>query len=397
MATSRSTVVRRPHGIPGTDKNKVIREQRKVVSLNGPVQPRKSLTIEQQQPALAQASRLSSATTPVAAEDEEVTRPVAAPSRTASKPEPTSTVITLVSRKETPIAHRDEHEEPESDEQDEHNDPDTDSLHGEDEDDYDEEEPTQVYEPQTARTRTIPTTERNSYQDEEAYTQRRTNSYAVPRQTTSMQRQQPPTPATRTRETGGRYPNAAPSKVVPAGQLDQSRSNYRPSNDPNKTRVLPRQQHHGHPLLFVGLGMAVLIIGWFATTSGASWFTTHFIDPSTYGPMHGSVAFGIFGGGDSETHPSQLIAMNSNGQVEILKLTAGDPKKAQIIVGPNLITLGFANPKNAEVALNVQGNTLTVTIYGDSFPLPLHRFNQTLTFRSDGKGNLKPVSALPAQ
>lgn len=382
MVASRSSVVKRPHGIPGTNKNKVLREQRKVISLNGPIQPRTSLTIEQQQPNFAQTTVASHDETPLA---EDMTQPVTR-SISTSKQEPVSSIITLVSRKETPQAS--EQEEADEAYQDE---PDTDSLpESESDEDYEEEEQLPVYDQRTrqpANTRTIPTTERASYQNENA--QRLTNSYVVPRKTYTQQ--QPPMPTSRTRETGGNYPNATASRVVPAGQIDQSRSNYRPP-DRNKTRVLP-QQHHSHPVLFTGLGMILLLIAWFATTTGASWITTHLIDPATYGPMHGSVVEGVFGGGDSQAHPSQLIAMNNAGQVEIFKMTASNPKKTQVFVGPNLIALGYSDPKEAEVALRVQGNKVVVTIYDSTFTLPLYRSRKTYTLISDGEGNFKPQTS----
>lgn len=163
------------------------------------------------------------------------------------------------------------------------------------------------------------------------------------------------------------------------------------------TRQLPplhqgpyAQGHTKAITLGVGATIAVMWLAWFFSTSGASFWATHVTDPSTYGPMHGNVVTGIFGGGDSGDHPSKLIALNNGGHVEIIKLTAGDPTKTQIIVGPDLVAISFPDPTQAEVELRVDGPDVTVTIYGSGFELPFHRYSQFIVLHSDGKGNLKP-------
>lgn len=159
------------------------------------------------------------------------------------------------------------------------------------------------------------------------------------------------------------------------------------------TRKLPPSDQ-GHRILIVGvvLGMIVVLwLAWIATTVGASYWATHVTDPGIYGPTHGNVVSGVFGGGDSKEHPTKLIAFNNDGHVEIIKITAGDPKKTQIIPGYNLIASGFPDPTHAEVELSVDDHhNVIVTVYGSTFYAPFQRyFSKPITLYNDGKGNLK--------
>jgi len=159
------------------------------------------------------------------------------------------------------------------------------------------------------------------------------------------------------------------------------------------TRKLP-PSNRGHRILIVGvvLGMIVVLwLAWIATTVGASYWATHVTDPGIYGPTHGNVVSGVFGGGDSQEHPTKLIAFNNDGHVEIIKITAGDPKKTQIIPGYNLIVSGFPDPTHAEVELSVDDHhNVIVTVCGSTFYAPFQRyFSKPITLYNDGKGNLK--------
>lgn len=155
---------------------------------------------------------------------------------------------------------------------------------------------------------------------------------------------------------------------------------------------LPRRRRHPFTML-VTAGL-ILGVAWFLGTSGLSWWDAHIADPALYGPLHGSVATGVFGGGDSATQPTKLMAMNNDGQVEIIEMMANDPTHTRILVGPNLVETGFPDPGQAEVALQVvqqdSREEVQVTVWSDSYALPfMDRVHQTYLLVSDGKGNLK--------
>ena len=171
-----------------------------------------------------------------------------------------------------------------------------------------------------------------------------------------------------------------------------------------RTPQQPQRERRGvHPLVWVGLTLIVIVLGWIATTSGASLWVTHFSDPGTYGPVHGTVITGVFGGGDSQAKTSKLIGFNNGGQIEVIKLTANDYRHMQVIPGPNLQAANFPDPTGAEVGLEVGDfnhdgyQVVTVTIYSTSFDYPIHRYGQGYTLYGDGKGNLKPQAAGGAQ
>jgi len=129
---------------------------------------------------------------------------------------------------------------------------------------------------------------------------------------------------------------------------------------------------------------------WIITTVALSFWATHVTDPGTYGPTHGTVITVVLGGGDSERQPSKLMAINNSGRIEIMKLVANDPKKAQIITGPDLVKAGFPDPLNAEVELKASNGSVQVTIYGSFYDAPFHRYQTRYILVEDGQGNVKP-------
>jgi len=158
----------------------------------------------------------------------------------------------------------------------------------------------------------------------------------------------------------------------------------------------PDPRRHWHPLVWVGLTLALLVVLWLATTSGAAWVTTHISDPGTYGPTHGNIVKTVLGGGDSKAERSTIIAMNNGGQVELMILIANNPAKAHLLTGANLVMLNFPDPAGAEIQLqtgdfNGDGHQdIKVNILATSFDMPFHRYSQSTILYGDGKGGLKP-------
>ena len=169
-----------------------------------------------------------------------------------------------------------------------------------------------------------------------------------------------------------------------------------PSTRTGRTRVQPATPYdqqpprkEWHPLVWVSFTLFGMWLFWITTTVALSFWATHVTDPGTYGPTHGNVITVVLGGGDSETQPSKLIAINNGGRIEIMKLLANDPKKAQIITSPDLVKTGFPNPVNAEVSLSAGNGFVQVTIYGSFYDAPFHRYQTRYTLVEDGQGNLK--------
>ncbi len=91
-----------------------------------------------------------------------------------------------------------------------------------------------------------------------------------------------------------------------------------------------------HWLVFVGLAMLVMVMGWVVFSAVANWWQVtqddwHYGRPRTF-----QTDF-VVGHDDSVTNPSHFIALNLNRHVEIIEFPGGDPTKARIFLGPTLL------------------------------------------------------------
>jgi hypothetical protein len=94
-----------------------------------------------------------------------------------------------------------------------------------------------------------------------------------------------------------------------------------------------------HWSIYVGLAMLVMLIGWIALSSIASWWQVtqddwHYGRPRTFQINY------VVGHNDSPANPSHFIALNLNRHVEIIEMPGGDAAMAKIYVGPVLIGQG---------------------------------------------------------
>jgi hypothetical protein len=133
---------------------------------------------------------------------------------------------------------------------------------------------------------------------------------------------------------------------------------------------------------------AVYAVLWL-TTAFWGWIIIHTSDAVTYGPTHGTTITAVIGGGDSADHPTTLIAINNKGQVQIIKMLANDPSKAQILVITDLVAAGIPDPTNAAIELKDRGNFISMTIHTTVWDKPFSRVERTFQLAEDGQGNLK--------
>ncbi len=89
-----------------------------------------------------------------------------------------------------------------------------------------------------------------------------------------------------------------------------------------------------HWMLFLGLGMLVMVLVWSGLTGLSSWWTNHQLD-STYGFPRTYQTDEQVGFADSQT-PTHFIALNLNGQTEVIVCPASDCRKATVYLGPKL-------------------------------------------------------------
>ncbi len=139
---------------------------------------------------------------------------------------------------------------------------------------------------------------------------------------------------TRAGQSGARP--VSPRNAVPARRsaptTEQTRQPY----------LLPApsgRTHRPHWLLFVGLALCTMLLGWVVLTLLSTWWQGaqddwHYGRPRTY-----QVDM-VVGHTDSASHPSHFIALNLNSHIEVIEFPGGDASKAKIYLGPTLIGQG---------------------------------------------------------
>ena len=99
----------------------------------------------------------------------------------------------------------------------------------------------------------------------------------------------------------------------------------------------PRPALRRHWLVYAGLALFVMVVGWFLLNVVTTWWTTwqddlHYGRPRTYqtdtvvGHNH-----------DSKDHPSHFIAVNLRKQIVVYEIPAGDAPKTKVYNGPTLM------------------------------------------------------------
>ena len=103
--------------------------------------------------------------------------------------------------------------------------------------------------------------------------------------------------------------------------------------------VLGGSKPRFHWMVFVGLAMFTMVLGWVVLTVVASWWQVtqddwHYGRPRTY-----QVDM-VVGHNDSAANPTHFVALNLHSHIEIVEFPGGDPSKAKVYVGPTLIGNG---------------------------------------------------------
>ncbi len=94
-----------------------------------------------------------------------------------------------------------------------------------------------------------------------------------------------------------------------------------------------------HWLVFVGLSLLVMLLGWVLLSSFFNWWQV-WQDDLHYGRPRTFQIDAVVGHNDSEANPSHFVAINLHRQIEIIEFPGGDSSKAKIYVGPVLIGEG---------------------------------------------------------
>ena len=94
-----------------------------------------------------------------------------------------------------------------------------------------------------------------------------------------------------------------------------------------------------HWLVFVGIAMFIMILGWIAFNALSNWWQITQNDWQYGRPRTYQVDM-VVGHNDSAANPTHFIAENLNRHIIIIEIPGGDTSKAKIYSGPTLIGTG---------------------------------------------------------
>lgn len=128
---------------------------------------------------------------------------------------------------------------------------------------------------------------------------------------------------------------------IPAIQGNRQRHVYTDEVRPQSSivRSKSRSRVRFHWLVFVGLAMFIMIIGWVAFNALGNWWQVT-QDDWYYGRPRTFQTDAVVGHNDSASNPSHFIVINLNRHILIVELPGGDSSKARIYTGPILIGQG---------------------------------------------------------
>jgi len=151
------------------------------------------------------------------------------------------------------------------------------------------------------------------------------------------------------------------------------------------TEILPAQEEkqgfRPHWLVFVGVAMMIMVMGWVVLNTVANWWQVT-QDDWHYGRPRTFQINAVVGHNDSPTHPSHFIALNLNGRIEVIEIPGGDATHERVYIGPTLMGDGQ----------DLQPVTLSFKdVNGDGKPeMLIHIGDQTIVFLND-QGGFRPA------
>jgi hypothetical protein len=146
-------------------------------------------------------------------------------------------------------------------------------------------------------------------------------------------------------------------------------------------RALPVSWRQRLLVVGVGIGMILAVLLVFVGQLLIGWMGTG-LDDLHYGRPRTFQADAVVGQNDSPAHPSHFIALNFNGQIEVIDFPGGDATHARVYLGPHLyganaslvpVTLQFIDTRHdhhPDMIVLVQGEHLIFHNGGGAFHSP---------------------------
>ena len=122
---------------------------------------------------------------------------------------------------------------------------------------------------------------------------------------------------------------------------DETMDNRPPAKTSTRgTDALPRQNRRRfHWLVWVGLAMFSMLVGWYALTAFGNWWSTTQNDWQYGRPRTYQTDYNV-GHGTAQNPMSHFIALNLNRHIEVIEIPGDDASKSRIYIGPTLIGPG---------------------------------------------------------
>ena len=147
---------------------------------------------------------------------------------------------------------------------------------------------------------------------------------------------------------------------------------------PPRPAVAPRRKVRPHWLLYVGVGLFLVLLGYVGLTDFTNWWQGH-QDDATYGMPRTYQTDAVVGhNNDSTAHPSHFQAENLKGEIIVIELPAGDVTKARsyfittipgndATVPAKVIFQDTTNDGKLDmvVVIGDPGSQVTITLYND--------------------------------
>ena len=134
---------------------------------------------------------------------------------------------------------------------------------------------------------------------------------------------------------------SATQTSIPAMPGGRSRSTTGDDEESPRTSglLIASRRLRLHWLVFAGIAMFVMILGWIAFNALSNWWQIT-QDDWHYGRPRTFQTDMVVGHNDSAANPSHFIAENLNRHIVIIEIPGGDTTKAKIYSGPMLIGPG---------------------------------------------------------